>query len=215
MIDYAKYKWLDVTVELSPEALAKEKEVQHLLDTLDKKDYLAGKKNILASYYIDQCNKYASEDRLDQIKLDSSLTKSFRTWPKSQSFKKLSDQIIQNEKGKFIMSGIVIVMTGTLILFFLMAVLTEKFLFKTIWIDGIVGALAIVFFYRNMKIKYKTIKRYTDSKDFLYLDIASIVLSILLKMWLPVSFDFSLIILFIAHYVSKKKFDKILDGFEI
>ena len=214
MIDYTKYKWLDIQSSLPESASSKEKEAKRLLDTLDKKDYSPGKKNILANYYFDQCAKYAQEGRLDQIKLDSNLSRDFRSWSKSQSFKKLEQQILSNDKGKFVMSGIVIVMTGTLILFFLMAILTEKFLIN-IWVDGIVGALALVFFYRNMKIKYRVIKKYAPAKDYLYLDIASFVLCILLKIWLPVSFDFSLIILFITHYISKKKFDKTVDGFSI
>ena len=129
-------------------------------------------------------------------------------------FKKMVEQVVQSDKGKFVMSGIVIVMTGTLLVFFLVAILTGKFLFN-IWVDGIVGALSIVFLYRNMKIKYRLVKRYTASRDYLYLDIASFVLCFLLKIWLPVSFDFSLIILFIAHFVSKKKFEKMLDEFTI
>lgn len=214
MIDYTKYKWLDVQASLPESAQIKEKEAKRLLDTLDKKDFTPAKKDILARYYFDQCEKYAQEDRLDQIKLDSNLTRDFRSWPKSSSFKKMVEQVVQSDKGKFVMSGIVIVMTGTLLVFFLVAILTGKFLFN-IWVDGIVGALSIVFLYRNMKIKYRLIKRYTASRDYLYLDIASFVLCFLLKIWLPVSFDFSLIILFIAHFVSKKKFDKMLDEFTI
>lgn len=180
MIDYTKYKWLDVQASLPESAQIKEKEAKRLLDTLDKKDFTSAKKDILARYYFDQCEKYAQEDRLDQIKLDSNLTRDFRSWPKSSSFKKMVEQGVQSDKGKFVMSGIVIVMTGTLLVFFLVAILTGKFLFN-IWVDGIVGALSIVFLYRNMKIKYRLVKRYTASRDYLYLDIASFVLCFLLK----------------------------------
>lgn len=219
MIDYTKYSWLDVQATLPESASSKEKEAKRLLDTLDKKDFMSGKKNILASYYFDQCAKYAGEDRLSQFKLDSNLSKDFKSWSKSNSFKKLQEQILQNEKGKFIMSGIVIVMTCTLTLFFLIAMLTyittltDRFLVNK-WIDTIVGAVAMVFLYRNMKIKYRTIKRYTDIKDFVLLDVASMVLCFLLKIWIPM-FDFSVLILFVAHYISKRKFDKVLDGFTI
>lgn len=214
MIDYTKYKWLDAQASLPEEASEKEKEAKRLLDTLDKKDFLPGKKNILANYYFDQCAKFAQEGRLGQIKLDSNPNRDFRSWAKSQSFKKLAEQILQNEKGKFIMSGIVIVMTGTLVLFFLMAVLTENFLIN-IWVDAIVGALAIVFLYRNMKIKYRIIKKYTSPKDYMYLDVSSFVLCVLVKIMMPGFLDFSLVILFIAHFISKKKFEKMLDNFEI
>lgn len=214
MIDYTKYRWLDPMFSLDESCLSKEKEAKRLLDTLDKKDYMPGKKNILACYFFDQCKKYAEEGRLDQIKLDSNLTKEFNTWPKSQSFKKLKEHILGDEQGKFIMSGIVIVMTGTLILFFLVAMLTDKFLINK-WVDTLVGALAIVFFYRNMKSKYKLLKKYTKSRDFLYMDIASIAMSVLVKMMLPQGFDFTLIILFISHFISKKKFEKVLEAFVV
>lgn len=214
MIDYSKYKWLDVKVTLPESAKDKEKDAKRLLDTLDKKDYPEGKKNLFALYYFDQCDKYAKEDRLNQLELDSNLSKTFRSWSKSQSLKKLYDQLIQNEKGKYVMSGIVIIMTCTLVLFFLRAILSEDFVVN-FSVDAIVGAIALLFLYRNMRIKYRMLKKYTNIKDFMYLDVASIVLCVLLKIWLPATFDVSLVILMITYYISKKRFDKVLQEFKI
>ena len=44
MIDYTKYKWLDVQASLPESAQIKEKEAKRLLDTLDKKDFTSAKK---------------------------------------------------------------------------------------------------------------------------------------------------------------------------
>lgn len=77
-------------------------------------------------------------------------------------------------------------------------------------VDAIVGAIALVFFYRNMKLKIQLIKIYTPVRDYLYMDIASFVMCILLKMWLPPAFDVSIIVLVIAYYVQRRKFENFL-----
>ena len=51
------------------------------------------------------------------------------------------------------------------------------------------------------------------SRDFIYLDGSSFLLSILLKMALPPNLDFTLVVLIVAYYVEKKKFKKILNEF--
>ena len=124
----------------------------------------------------------------------------------------MKENLLKEDKAKFQLSGIVIVVTGTLILFFLRAILAQEFVVN-FSVDAIVGAIALVFFYRNMRIKVRLLKSYEQLKDYIYMDVASFVMCILLKMWLPVMFDVSLVILVISYYVQRRKFEKYLKGF--
>lgn len=214
MIDYSKYTWLDGQAVLPEIAQDNEQEVRRLLEFLDKKSFSACKKNIIARYYFYQCEQFAKENKLKQLKLDSNISRNLRIWEKEDSYKEFYKNVLEDAKGKYIMSGIVIIMTCTLLIFFLTAILTENFVIN-FSIDAIVGALAILFLVRNLKIKYKLLKKYTNPLNYLYFDVASIVLCIVLKIFMPASFDYSLVILFIAYYASKKKFDKALQELDI
>ena len=70
----------------------------------------------------------------------------------------------------------------------------------------IVGCLAFVFSFINVRTKYRTLRRYNLVRDFIYLDGLSLLLCILFKMFFPVQVDFSLIILLVDYYLCKKRF---------
>lgn len=209
MIDLKKYTWLTPRFPL-PESHDEEQSFQDILKTIEKKESNLAMRNIYANYYLNQCQKAREEGK--PLQLEGNLGKEIRSWGKSQSFKKFKDVYLKEDKAKFQLCGIVIVVTGTLILFFLRAILAQKFVVN-FSVDAIVGAIALVFFYRNMKMKIRLVKSYTPIKDYLYLDIASFVMCILLKMWLPPTFDVSIIVLVIAYYVQRRKFEKYLQTF--
>ena len=73
-------------------------------------------------------------------------------------------------------------------------------------IDAIIGCAAFVFAFMNVRTKYRTLKRYDLVRDFIYLDVLSLILCILFKMFFPVQVDFSLIILLVDYYLCKKRF---------
>lgn len=214
MLDLSKYLWLDPSVIVDESLTSKNKELKRFLDQLDKKDYSFAKKNILASFCIKQMHEYASQGRLDDFVFDQSIGKMARSFSKKEAFKKYLQEMLQNDHTKFVMTGMMIVMTGTLLCVFLRAVLVQKFLIN-FSIDAIVGAIAILFLYRNMKSKYRMVKRYTTPKEYLMLDIASLVLCLMLKLMLPAWIDISLIILFVSYYIQKKKFDRLLKDFHM
>lgn len=209
MMDLGKYKWLDHQVKIEEDALQYEKEIESFLNMLDEKDYLPGKKNILACYLIDQLSKGNKTDK----KLMNLSQKDFNTWYKSASFKKLQEKILKEDQDKAIVSTIISMMMVTLSLLFVNAFIRQNFL-VTQWFDSLVGCVATVLCIRNIGARYSVIKRYTKSKDILYLDACTIVLCILLKFILPSVIDVTLVILFVDFYITKKKFNKEMDLFK-
>lgn len=209
MIDLKQYSWLNPHHPM-PTAGDEERQFIDVLKVIEKKEPNPALRNIYANYYLEQVEKSKEEGR--DWKLDKNIGKEVRSWAKSQSFKKMKENLLKEDKAKFQLTGIVIVVTGTLILFFLRAILAQQFVVN-FSVDAIVGAIALVFFYRNMKIKIRLLKSYEQLKDYVYMDVASFVMCILLKMWLPVMFDASLVILVISYYVQRRKFEKYLKGF--
>ncbi len=98
-------------------------------------------------------------------------------------------------------------MMGTLFIYFLWAVINSKFLVN-FSIDALVGVVALVILIRNLKVKYSVIKKYTSEKQFMILDLVAFVLCFLIKVVVKIPFDFSLIILLISHYATKRIFNK-------
>lgn len=116
----------------------------------------------------------------------------------------------EDYKAKFIMSGLTIVMMATLVVYYIGAVINKRFLIS-FSIDSIVGVVAFGFLLRNLSIKYKVIKEFTSPKEFIILDVLSILLCIMIKFAFEIPFDISLPILVISYYISKKKFEKVSD----
>lgn len=202
MIDYTKYAWLDSSKTYPDE---KEEQTNQILKAIDKKEIPAGKKNILAQYYFKRLSD-------DAFKVEADASKAIKHWQKSKSFKSVQAQYLKDEETQFMMTGISMVITGTLFLFFLTAVLRQRFLIN-FSIDAIVGAAALAIFIRNILLKYKLIHRYTDEQTYLYMDIFTFVFCIAVKMVFPPNLDFSLIILFIDYLFSKRHFYALLEEF--
>ena len=112
------------------------------------------------------------------------------------------------DSAKFTMYGISIVISGTLFVYFLAAIFHRNFLVN-FCVDAIVGALALAILLNNEINKHKMVKMYTTNRYFKMMDILSLALSILLKLFWNIAFDFTLLILFLAYILSKKEFEKL------
>lgn len=124
--------------------------------------------------------------------------------------KQKNKQNREKDNEKIVMSGLSIVMFGTLFIYFLWSVINNKFLVN-FSIDAIVGVLAFVLLFRNFKLKYEVINRYEDKNIFLILDIVGFSICMLIKVTSKLPFDFSLPILLVVYYITKKKFQKIIN----
>lgn len=121
--------------------------------------------------------------------------------------KRVGKEKINDDITKFVVSGLTIVMTATIVIYFLMAVVNKNYLIN-FTLDSLVGVIALVILIRMMMAKYKLVKEYDGVKDYLLLDLLSILLCILIKIAFKSPFDLSLLILVITYFISKKKFEK-------
>ena len=123
--------------------------------------------------------------------------------------RRITPKEMSEDKSKISLTGLTIIMMGTLFIYFLWAVINSKFLVN-FSIDALVGVVALVILIRNLKVKYSVIKKYTSEKQFMILDLVAFILCFLIKVVVKIPFDFSLIILLISHYATKQIFNKIV-----
>ena len=166
-----------------------------IVQRIEKSDLIDAKKELMIE--IVQNKK---EDDFDK-KID----RLYRQFSKSSSFKKHAEKMVCRDDEKLKIGNMMLVMSVTLTLFFLKAVLFSSYVVN-FSVDAIVGCLAFVFSFINVRTKYRTLKRYNLVRDFIYLDGLSLLLCILFKMFFPVQVDFSLIILLVDYYLCKKRF---------
>lgn len=124
--------------------------------------------------------------------------------------RRITPKEMAEDKAKVSLTGLTIIMMGTLFIYFLWAVINSKFLVN-FSIDSLVGVVAFVILVRNLKLKYDVIKKYTSEKQFMILDFVAFVLCFLIKVVVKIPFDFSLIILLVSHYATKQIFNKIIE----
>ena len=165
-----------------------------IVQRIEKSDLIDAKKELMIE--IVQNKK---EDDFDK-KID----RLYRQFSKSSSFKKHAEKMVCRDDEKLKICNMMLVMSVTLTLFFLKAVLFSSYVVN-FSVDAIVGCLAFVFSFINVRTKYRTLKRYNLVRDFIYLDRLSLLLCILFKMFFPVQVDFSLIILLVDYYLCKNK----------
>ena len=123
--------------------------------------------------------------------------------------RRITPKEMSEDKSKISLTGLTIIMMGTLFIYFLWAVINSKFLVN-FSVDSLVGVVAFVILVRNLKLKYDVIKKYTSEKQFMILDFVAFVLCFLIKVVVQIPFDFSLIILLLSHYATKQIFNKIV-----
>ena len=123
--------------------------------------------------------------------------------------RRITPKEMAEDKAKVSLTGLTIIMMGTLFIYFLWAVINSKFLVN-FSIDSLVGVVAFVILVRNLKLKYDIIKKYTSEKQFMILDFVAFVLCFLIKVVVQIPFDFSLIILLLSHYATQQIFNKIV-----
>ena len=143
-----------------------------IVQRIEKSDLIDAKKELMIE--IVQNKK---EDDFDK-KID----RLYRQFSKSSSFKKHAEKMVCRDDEKLKICNMMLVMSVTLTLFFLKAVLFSSYVVN-FSVDAIVGCLAFVFSFINVRTKYRTLKRYNLVRDFIYLDGLSLLLCILFKMF--------------------------------
>lgn len=202
--DKTEITWVDQDLQFNTLSAHEQNEVIRTLKWLDRKDIEPMKKNICAHYYVQAIQQAQTKKEKDEIARNE-----LRNWTRTSLYKKIKEELVQKEIEKFKISGMVIVMMATLVFFFLKAVISGKYLIN-FSIDAIVGALAIVFLFRNMQVKYRIVKRDSDFQYHRNLDVLSFVLCGLLKIWLSPFIDVSFIVLLVSYFLQRKRFEMAL-----
>ena len=191
------YKWLTAPI---PEG--QDQRVEKVLNGLDNKKWLPWKKDLYATYYLNQLSTHIQNGQMSKFNLALA---NLNAWTKEESFAELEKNFVMTVKGRFQTSGVIIVMMATLVTFFMYEVFAGNYLFN-FSVDAIIGVLAAVVLYVNLRAKYRMIAKWTQSKDFVIIDVLSVVLVILLRTVFQ-QLDFSLIVYAVSYFAQKKKFD--------
>lgn len=196
------YSWLSATGrDLS--------DCQEILHAIDRKDWDGAKKDLYAEYYIERRDLAIQQGKLSGFNLDA---ENIKSWRRQSAFRKFLQQYEKNQLDKFRISGMVTTICLTLVLFFAKAVWEGEY-FINFSVDAIVGVIALVITVSQLRIKYRTIKKFTKPRDYILLDVLSLVLCLLLKMWLPANLDFSLFVLLMNYFLQKKRFEDLMKVF--
>lgn len=199
----APYKWLTpVQYDLT--------DCQDMLAAINRKEWPAGKKNLYAHYYISQRQKYEQENRLKDFPLDA---RDIKGWRKQSSFKKFLETYLQEEKDKFRIASMVSCIAATLVFFFFKAFWVQEYVIA-FSADALVGAAALVILVLQERIKYREVRMYGSLNYYIYTDLLSLVLCLMLKTMMEANMDFSLFILLMNYFFQKKRFFKTLDQFQ-
>lgn len=182
---------------------------EEVFAAIDRKDWTPGKKDLYATYYLTQRDRYREENRLKDFSLSPADIKS---WRRQSAFKKCLADYEEQETDKFRISGMVTTICMTLVLFFAKAMWEGEY-FINFSVDAIVGVIALVLAISQYRIKYRVIGMFVRKRDFIYMDVLSIVLCLLLKIWLPASMDFSLFVLLMNYFFQKKRFEQAMKTF--
>jgi hypothetical protein len=194
------YPWLSPPQDL-------DKAGQEAVAAIDKKEWSGAKKNLYMQYYLAQLArtdlKVKDLPALDQMK----------SWRRTSAFKKCLEDYVKSAQDKFRLASMSSIIAETLLIFFLRAIFFSQYVIN-FSMDAIAGAVFAVVLASQMIIKYRLLKTFANASTYAWMDILSLALCLLLKMWLPMEFDFSLIILLINYYLQKKKFFEALTAFE-
>ncbi|MDY6085143.1 MAG: hypothetical protein SPI19_00110 [Peptoniphilaceae bacterium] len=118
-----------------------------------------------------------------------------------------SEESREELEGQLVMSGITLIISGTLFLYFLRAVFYSDFLVN-FSVDAIVGTLALIFLVRSLRTKYRLLKHSALRSYSIQMDVASFILAALLRLFWQIPFDFSLPILTISYFFQRRRWSR-------
>jgi hypothetical protein len=208
MISLQKYKaWFSGKKEIDEQSA--EAEIIGVFDAIDRSHFSAYQKDALASYYLDSIPQADHVKRLKLEKMKDAPEQMLSSWMAHNAYQKHLQQVQQDDHTKFMMSGLTVIMSGTLCIYFVYAVCSQKFLLN-FSLDALIGSIAFAFLIINIRKKLQIAKRYSSGRELILLEGISFLICALLKMVIPSMFDLSVVILFIAYMTEKKKLEKMI-----
>ena len=192
-------QWNTRTLQKKAMPLVEDADYNRAFGQIDKMNESVGMKHLLINWVTDL--------RLE----DKNIPDKLLSRKKSVSFLDSVRQTTQTDMTNFRLSGMIMMITGSLFCMFIKAWMTENYLVN-FSIDALIGVAAGAIFILNLGSQMRTVGYYGKTLDFFLMDGAIFVLWFLLMMMIE-AFDFSLLLFLIVYFLQKKRFEKMQTEF--
>lgn len=192
-------QWNSKSLIQKAKPLAENVSYGRAIQTIDGMKESVGMKHLLAQWV----TSLALEDKKIPDKLLSR--------KKSASFSDSVRQTLNEDEGKFRISGMIMMISATLVCLFIRSCILNTYLIN-FSVDAIIGVLAFAMLLLNLSTSMQTVGLYGSTKDFWMLDIAAVVMWFLLLILFP-AFDTSLLLFLITYFIERKKLKRMMKTF--
>lgn len=165
--------------------------------------------NVIANLAIEQLQEGMAKKKKPCLIINKE--KHYQTYIAKMSrgamFQQMKEKLKQQDYEKLTISGIWLVFSVCLLLLFFKNLITETYLIN-FSIDLIAAAVAAVLAVRNYQVRWHIIKRSEKKSFYLGMDIITLALCVVVKVFAQGNFDVSYLLLVISYFVSKQRYRK-------
>lgn len=165
--------------------------------------------NVIANLAIEQLQEGMAKKKKPSLIINKE--KHYQTYIAKMSrgamFQQMKEKLKQQDYEKLTISGIWLVFSVCLLLLFFKNLITETYLIN-FSIDLIAAAVAAVLAVRNYQVRWHIIKQSEKKSFYLGMDIITLALCVVVKVFAQGNFDVSYLLLVISYFVSKQGYRK-------
>lgn len=165
--------------------------------------------NVIANLAIEQLQEGMAKKKKPSLIINKE--KHYQTYIAKMSrgamFQQMKEKLKQQDYEKLTISGIWLVFSVCLLLLFFKNLITETYLIN-FSIDLIAAAVAAVLAVRNYQVRWHVIKQSEKKSFYLGMDIITLALCVVVKVFAQGNFDVSYLLLVISYFVSKQRYRK-------
>lgn len=165
--------------------------------------------NVIANLAIEQLQEGMAKKKKPSLIINKE--KHYQTYIAKMSrgamFQQMKEKLKQQDYEKLTISGIWLVFSVCLLLLFFKNLITETYLIN-FSIDLIAAAVAAVLAVRNYQVRWHIIKQSEKKSFYLGMDIITLALCVVVKVFAQGNFDVSYLLLVISYFVSKQRYRK-------
>lgn len=184
-------QWNSKTLLRKSEPLVNDVPYTRAIQTIDSMKESTGMKHLLAQW-------------VTSLRLrDKKIPEKMLSRKKSTSFLDSARETIEEDLGKFRISGMIMMICATLVCLFIRSVILNTYLIN-FSVDAIIGVLAFAGLLLNLSTSMQTVGLYGSTRDFWLLDGAAAVLWFLLLILFP-QFDTSLLLFLLTYFIERRK----------
>lgn len=202
--------YVDNSYEVKKLCLEYQEEYNRFLNFLLKQESNDLKVNLYATAILDKLKKAeAKPNRIKKVLMDD-YHKELRLLEKEADIKQIYQAIVGRDKEKITVSSIWFVFTSFIVLLFLNNWIHETYLINYS-IDILIAIVALLVAIRSENIKYRILKRYDIKKQFIVLDIGTLLICFFIKLMIVSPFDITFLLLVMEYLITQRLLKKELD----